>query len=55
MRIMVDGLTSKIFVLCVPKLEEEKRQQKIEKWESMKEGKSFKGNQKVAQASQLLK
>ncbi|XP_048039765.1 selenoprotein S isoform X1 [Megalobrama amblycephala] len=31
------------------RLEEEKRRQKIEMWESMKEGKSYKGNAKVAQ------
>ncbi|KAI7813844.1 selenoprotein S isoform X1 [Triplophysa rosa] len=31
------------------RLEEEKRRQKIEMWESMKEGKSFKGNARVAQ------
>ncbi|XP_030621573.1 selenoprotein S isoform X2 [Chanos chanos] len=31
------------------KLEEEKRRQKIEMWESMKEGKSYKGNQKFSQ------
>ncbi|XP_036391261.1 selenoprotein S isoform X1 [Megalops cyprinoides] len=29
-------------------LEEEKRRQKIEMWESMKEGKSYKGNAKIA-------
>ncbi|XP_072516191.1 selenoprotein S isoform X2 [Salminus brasiliensis] len=33
------------------RMEEEKRQQKIEMWESMKEGKSYKGNVKVAQNS----
>ncbi|XP_062405224.1 selenoprotein S isoform X2 [Sardina pilchardus] len=32
-------------------LEEEKRQQKIEKWESMKEGKSFKGSSRNTQNS----
>ncbi|XP_042615391.1 selenoprotein S-like isoform X2 [Cyprinus carpio] len=31
------------------RLEEEKRRQKIEMWESMKEGKSYRGNAKVAQ------
>lgn len=51
---MLAGLALKFFVLCVLKLEEEKRQQKIEKWESMKEGKSFKGNQRVTQASHVL-
>ncbi|XP_028812612.1 selenoprotein S [Denticeps clupeoides] len=30
-------------------LEEEKRREKIEKWESLKEGKSFKGNPKLPQ------
>ncbi|XP_039507091.1 selenoprotein S [Pimephales promelas] len=31
------------------RLEEEKRRQKIEMWDNMKEGKSYKGNAKVAQ------
>lgn len=31
------------------RVEEEKRRQKIEMWESMKDGKSYKGNAKVAQ------
>uniref|UniRef100_A0A8C1MZ21 Selenoprotein S n=1 Tax=Cyprinus carpio TaxID=7962 RepID=A0A8C1MZ21_CYPCA len=35
------------------RLEEEKRRQKIEMWESMKEGKSYRGNAKVAQVSLL--
>ncbi|RXM96981.1 Selenoprotein S [Acipenser ruthenus] len=30
-------------------LEEEKRRQKIEMWESMQEGKSYKGNTKLSQ------
>ncbi|XP_066503699.1 selenoprotein S [Hoplias malabaricus] len=34
------------------KVEEEKRRQKIEMWESMKEGKSYKGNAKLAQSSE---
>ncbi|KAL7866814.1 hypothetical protein AOLI_G00146280 [Acnodon oligacanthus] len=33
------------------RMEEEKRQQKIEKWESMKEGKSYKGNANRTQNS----
>uniref|UniRef100_A0AAR2IY31 U2A'/phosphoprotein 32 family A C-terminal domain-containing protein n=1 Tax=Pygocentrus nattereri TaxID=42514 RepID=A0AAR2IY31_PYGNA len=33
------------------RMEEEKRQQKIEKWESMKEGKSYKGNANLTQNS----
>ncbi|XP_060797075.1 selenoprotein S [Neoarius graeffei] len=33
------------------RLEEEKRRQKIEMWESMKEGKSYKGNARLAQNS----
>lgn len=40
-----------VFLEKQRELEEEKRQQKIEKWESMKEGKSFKGNQRVTQPS----
>ncbi|XP_042561460.1 selenoprotein S [Clupea harengus] len=32
-------------------LDEEKSKQKIDKWESMKEGKSFKGNSKISQNS----
>ncbi|KAG7327379.1 hypothetical protein KOW79_008985 [Hemibagrus wyckioides] len=31
------------------RLEEEKRRQKIEQWESMKEGKSYKGNTRLSQ------
>ncbi|KAM9461914.1 selenoprotein S [Clarias gariepinus] len=33
------------------RLEEEKRQQKIEMWESMKEGKSYKGNARLTQSN----
>ncbi|XP_076143495.1 selenoprotein S-like isoform X1 [Alosa pseudoharengus] len=40
-----------LFLERQQELEEEKRQQKIEKWESMKEGKSFKGNSRVTQNS----
>lgn len=40
-----------LFLERQQELEEEKRQQKIEKWESMKEGKSFKGNSRIAQNS----
>lgn len=32
-------------------LEEEKRKQKIEMWESMKDGKSYKGNSKIKQST----
>ncbi|KAI4898597.1 hypothetical protein NFI96_000733 [Prochilodus magdalenae] len=34
------------------RMEEEKRRQKIEMWESMKEGKSYKGNAKLAQSNE---
>ncbi|XP_010874958.1 selenoprotein S [Esox lucius] len=41
-----------LFKVKQQQLEEEKRQQKIEMWESMKEGKSYKGKSKIAQNSE---
>lgn len=50
---MTEMAASELFLynVIVSQLEEEKRRQKIEMWDSMQEGKSYKGNAKKPQVT----